>query len=839
MRLAEQIPATGVADPDALYEAFIAAAAEDGITLYPHQDEAIVDILTGANTVIATPTGSGKTLIATAAHFAALASGGRSYYTAPIKALVSEKFFALCDIFGADKVGMVTGDAAVNADAPIVCCTAEILANIALREGSAAQIAQVVIDEFHFIADRDRGWAWQVALVELPQAQFVIMSATLGDVTQLARDLSRRTGRSTSVISDAVRPVPLTYSWSLRPLQETVELLLRDAQAPVYIVHPTQAAAVERAAALLSSGIADRTHRRELVEAMQGFRFASGFGKTLAKLLNSGIAVHHAGMLPRYRRLVETLAQRGLLSVICGTDTLGVGINVPIRTVMFASLSKFDGRKQRMLRAREFHQISGRAGRPGFDVVGYVVAQAPDHVIENAKAVAKAGNDPKMLRRVQRKKAPEGFVNFTEETFRKLIEAPPEPLVARLKISHALLLNLLQRDQDTGAALRDLIDATTADAGTRRALVRRAVAVGRSLLAAGVVVRLDEPTAGGRRHQLAVDLQHDFALNQPLSAFALAALGLLDPEAPDYALDAVSVIESTLEDPRPVLVQQQFKARGEAVAELKADGVEYSERLEVLDGVTWPQPLAELLGHAYEVFLGTHPWLAETPVSPKSVVRDMFSRAMTFGEYVGFYKVQRSEGLLLRYLSDAFKALRQTVPESVRTEELEDLIEWLGEVTRLTDSSLLDEWEQLTTLSGARPLDQAPPPQRQVTGNPRAFRVLVRNAMFRRVELASRDDVDGLLELDMADPDRASAFRDWDAALGDYYDEHDQLGAGADARGPALLMIEELGRRWQVRQIIDDPDGNHDWSITATIDLDACDEAGELLVHVTGFGRLG
>jgi hypothetical protein len=452
------------------------------------------------------------------------------------------------------------------------------------------------------------------------------------------------------------------------------------------------------------------------------------------------------------------------LSVICGTDTLGVGINVPIRTVMFASLSKFDGRKQRLLRAREFHQISGRAGRPGFDVVGYVVAQAPDHVIDNAKAVAKAGNDPKMLRRVQRKKAPEGFVNFTEETFRKLIEAPPEPLVARLKISHALLLNLLQRDQDTGEALRALIDATTSDAGTRRALVRRAVAVGRSLLAAGVVVRLDEPTPGGRRHQLAVDLQHDFALNQPLSAFALAALGLLDPEAPDYALDAVSVIESTLEDPRPVLVQQQFKARGEAVAELKADGVEYEERLEVLDGVTWPQPLAELLGHAYEVFLGTHPWLAETPVSPKSVVRDMFARAMTFGEYVGFYKVQRSEGLLLRYLSDAFRALRQTVPESVRTEELEDLIEWLGEVTRLTDSSLLDEWEQLTTLSGARPLDQAPPPQRQVTGNPRAFRVLVRNAMFRRVELASRDDVDGLLELDMTDPDRASAFRDWDAA---------------------------------------------------------------------------
>ncbi len=839
MRLTDLIPEAGPTDPDALYSAFIDAAAADGITLYPHQDEAIVDILTGANTIITTPTGSGKTLIATAAHFAALAGGGRSYYTAPIKALVSEKFFALCDIFGAERVGMVTGDAAVNAEAPVICCTAEILANIALREGRAADVAQVVIDEFHFIADRDRGWAWQVGLVELPQAQFVIMSATLGDVSQLARDLSARTGRGTSVISDAVRPVPLTYSWSLRPLQETVELLLRDAQAPVYIVHATQAAAVERAQALLSSGIIDRSHRRELVEAMQGFRFGSGFGKTLAKLLNSGIAVHHAGMLPRYRRLVETLAQRGLLSIICGTDTLGVGINVPIRTVLFASLSKFDGRRQRLLRAREFHQIAGRAGRPGFDTVGYVAAQAPDHVIENAVALAKAGNDPKKQRKVQRKKAPEGFVNFTEDTFTKLIAAPPEPLVARLRISHALLLNLLQRDQDTGVAVWSLICATTSDPGTRRALVRRAVAIGRSLLAAGVVVRLPEPTPGGRRHQLAVDLQHDFALNQPLSAFALAALELLDLESPSYALDAVSVIEATLEDPRAVLVQQQFKARGEAVAELKADGVEFAERQELLEEVTWPRPLAELLEHAYEVFLGHHPWLAETPVSPKSVVRDMFERAMTFTEYVAFYRVQRSEGLLLRYLSDAFRALRQTVPEAARTEELEDLIEWLGEVTRLTDSSLLDEWEQLTTLSGARPLEVAPPPQRQVTGNLRAFRVLVRNAMFRRVELAARDDVDGLLELDSADPDRAGGFRDWDDALGDYYDEHDEIITDADARGPAMLIIEDAGRTWQVRQLIADPEGNHDWSITATIDLEACDEAGELIVHVTGFSRLG
>ncbi len=838
MRLTDLMPATGAADPDALYEAFVSWAGGDGLTLYPHQDEAIIDILTGANTIVTTPTGSGKTLIATAAHFASLAAGGRSYYTAPIKALVSEKFFALCEIFGADKVGMVTGDASVNADAPIVCCTAEILANIALREGRAAKVDQVVMDEFHFIADPDRGWAWQVGLVELPQAQFVIMSATLGDVTSLARSLGERTGRATSVIGGAVRPVPLEHEWSLRPIHETIELLLRNDRAPVYIVHPTQAAAVERAQAMLSSGLIDRSHRRELVEAMQGFRFAGGFGKTLAKLLNSGIAVHHAGMLPRYRRLVETLAQRGLLSVICGTDTLGVGINVPIRTVLFSSLSKFDGRRQRLLRAREFHQIAGRAGRAGFDTVGYVVGQAPEHVAENEKALAKAGDDPKKRRQVQRKKAPEGFVNFTAETFERLTAAEPEPLVARMRISHALLLNLLQRDTDTVAAVVALIDSCTDDPGARRRLYRRALQLGRSLLAAGVVTRLPEPTAGGRRYALHVDLQHDFALNQPLSAFALSALELLDQKAPSYALDVVSVIESTLEDPKQILLQQQFKAKGELLAELKADGVEYEERVAILDEVTWPRPLADLLEHAHRVMLAGHPWLAETPVSPKSVVRDMYERAMGFGEFVAFYQVQRSEGLVLRYLSDAYRALRQTVPESARTEELEDVIEWLGEVTRLTDSSLLDEWARLTGLSGGEAADDAPPPTRPVTGNPRAFRVLLRNAMFRRVELAARDDIDALLALDADDPFRSMSFADWDAALEEYYDEHDQIGLGADARGPALHVVTEHGRRWEVRQIIDDPAGNHDWSITAAVDLDACDEAGELVLHVTGFARL-
>ncbi|WP_342373307.1 DUF3516 domain-containing protein [Propioniciclava soli] len=838
MVITDFLPPDGSADPDDLETGFVAWATAQGLTLYPHQEESLLELLVGNNVIVTTPTGSGKTLIATAAHFAAFARGVRTYYTAPIKALVSEKFFALVDTFGAENVGMVTGDAAVNADAPIVCCTAEILANIALREGVDAVVGQVVMDEFHFVADPDRGWAWHVPLVELPQAQFLLMSATLGDVTRLAERLTTATGRETAVIGGAERPVPLSFSWSLEPIHETIEQLIATHQAPVYVVHGTQAAAVERAQALLSQGITDPARRAEIGEALKGFGFAGGFGTTLEKLLRSGIAVHHAGMLPRYRRLVERLAQRGLLAVICGTDTLGVGINVPIRTVLFSALTKFDGRRQRVLRSREFHQIAGRAGRAGYDTVGYVVAQAPEHEVENARILAKFAGDPKKLRSVRRKQPPPDFVNYTESTFTKLIASTPEELHPRLSISHALLLNLLQRDVDTAEVLVRLIDSVNPDAATRRRLIRRAAQLARSLVRAGIVVRRDEPTRGGRLYSVSVDLQRDFALNQPLSAFALAAIETLDPASPEYALDVVSVVEATLENPMVILLAQQFRERGEVVAELKADGVEFEERQEILDEVTWPRPLAEPLEQLYGLYATTHPWLAETPLSPKAVVRDMYARGMTFGEFVAHYKIQRSEGLLLRYLSDAWRALRQTVPEASRTDELGDLIAWLGEVVRLVDSSLLDEWTKLAGMAGeATPAEDAPPPPaRPVTGNERAFRVLVRNALWRRIELMADDDLDALASLETGQQ-VVMTRRHWDEALELYYAEHDRLGTDADARGPRFFDVEAKGRTWQVRQIVADPEGNHDWAVHAWVDLDECDAAGELVVHTTDVSR--
>jgi superfamily II RNA helicase len=832
MTLIDQMPAA--AGPDAVFDAFTEWAGRQGFTLYPHQEEALIEIVSGANVIVSTPTGSGKSLIAAGAHFAALSQGVRSFYTAPIKALVSEKFFALCEEFGPASVGMMTGDASVNAEAPLICCTAEVLANIALRYGDQADVGQVVMDEFHFYADPDRGWAWQVPLIELPQAQFVLMSATLGDVSRFERDLTRRTGRASAVVRSAERPVPLVFSYVLTPLHETLAELLATQQAPVYVVHFTRAAAVEQAQALMSINVCTRTEKDAIADLIGDFRFSAGFGKALSRLVRHGIGVHHAGMLPRYRRLVETLTQAGLLKVICGTDTLGVGINVPIRTVLFTALSKYDGSKARLLHAREFHQIAGRAGRAGFDTSGAVVVQAPEHVAENERALAKAGDDPKKRRKVVRKKPPERFVSWGKPTFERLVASEPEPLQSSFRVTHAMLLGVIGRPGDAFAAMRHLLTDNDEPPAAQRRHILRAFAIYRALLAGGVVERLAEPDEQGRRWRLTVDLQADFALNQPLSPLALATIELLDREAPAYPLEVLSIIEATLDNPRELLAAQAHRARGEAVARMKADGIEYEERMELLEDVTYPMPLADLLAAAYDMYRRGHPWVADHELSPKSVVRDMYERAMTFTEYVGFYGLSRAEGLVLRYLASAYKALRQTVPEEARTEELTDLIEWLGELVRQTDSSLIDEWERLRSPAEeqAAVLDERPPP---VTGNTRAFRVLVRNALFRRVELAALRRYEELGEMDAEAGWDAAA---WEEAIEAYFADYDEIGTGASARGPGLLIIDEHPGHWSVRQIFDDPAGDHDWGISAQVDLAASDAAGSAVLRVTDVGQL-
>jgi superfamily II RNA helicase len=481
--------------------------------------------------------------------------------------------------------------------------------------------------------------------------------------------------------------------------------------------------------------------------------------------------------------------------------------------------------------------VAGRAGRAGYDTAGTVVVQAPDHDVENERLRRKAGDDEKKLRRIVKKKAPDGFVSWGEPTFDRLVAAAPEPLTSSFRVSHAMLLNVIARPGDPFTAMRHLLEENDEPRAAQLNHIKRAIAIYRALLAGGVVQRIDPPGPDGRTVALTIDLQPDFALNQPLSPFAVASLELLDRDSPTYALDALSVLESTLEDPRQVLSAQRNKARGEAVAAMKAEGIEYDERMELLEDVTYPQPLMELLTAAYETYRKGHPWVADYELKPKSVARDMSERAMTFTEYVGHYQLARSEGLVLRYLADSYKALKQTVPDSMRTEELRDLTEWLGELVRQVDSSLLDEWERLASpevveVEGVRLIDEKPP---AVTSNVRAFRVLVRNAMFRRVELAALRRYDLLGELDAESGFDADA---WAEAMAGYYADHDVLQTGGDARGPALIVITEEPGRWLVRQIFDDPAGDHDWGISAVVDLAASDEVGAAAVTLTEVDRL-
>ncbi|WP_346742417.1 DEAD/DEAH box helicase [Rhabdothermincola salaria] len=842
--LGERVPARD--DPDEILDAFTGWVADRGLSLYPAQEEALLEILGGAHVIVNTPTGSGKSLVAIAAHFATLARpGARSFYTAPIKALVSEKFFDLSHVFGARNVGMLTGDAAVNHDAPIICCTAEVLANMALRHGRDAPVDQVVMDEFHYFADPDRGWAWQVPLLELVDAQQVLMSATLGDVSAFETDLQRRTGRPVAVVRSATRPVPLVHHYRVTPLTETITELLETHQAPVYLVHFTQAGAVEQAQSLMSLKLCSREEKDAIAAAIGSFRFAAGFGRTLSKYVRNGIGVHHAGMLPKYRRLVERLAQEGLLKVICGTDTLGVGINVPIRTVVFTSLSKYDGIDVRLLSAREFHQIGGRAGRAGYDTMGTVVVQAPEHAIANAKMVAKAAGDPQKLKRMVKKKPPPGMVSWGEPTFTRLVDAEPEPLTSSFAVSHTMVLDVLDRPGDGRTALHTLLTDNYERDRDRQAHLDRAAEIEASLLAGGVIEELAEPDEDGRTVRVTVELQDDFALNQPLAPFALAALELLDPDDVAHPLDVVSVIESVLDDPRQVIAAQLDKARGEAVARMKAEGMEYDERMAELDLITHPRPLADLLEPAFDTYREAHPWVADSPLRPKSVVRDMYERAMGFGDYVAFYRLGRSEGTLLRYLTDAYRTLVKTVPEDLKTEGLVDLTEWLGELVRQVDSSLLDEWEALRDPDPEHVVDElevrrdAEPPR--FSENRRAFTVAVRNAMFRRVELASRRHWQQLAGLGLEDGEVNRGWRaaDWEEAFAPYWAEHDAIVTDADARNPTWLEIAESPTEWRVRQVLADPEEDREWGIDATVDLEASDEAGEVVVRPVGVTRRG
>ena len=831
-------------DADQLLDEFLESVFERDIEPYPAQEEALLELLAGNNVILTTPTGSGKSLVAEAAHFAALRQGKTSIYTAPIKALVSEKFFALCRTFGTENVGMVTGDAAVNADAPIICCTAEILANQALRWGSESDADVVIMDEFHFYADPQRGWAWQIPLLELPHTQFLLMSATMGPTGKFLHELETRTGRPSVEVTSSVRPVPLDFVYRTTPQHESLQTLLDEGNVPVYMVHFTQADAMSAAQSLTSLSVLTKEQKAQVKDAVGLFRFDSPVGKDLKRFIMAGIGVHHAGLLPRYRLLVEKLAQQGLLKIICGTDTLGVGVNVPIRTVLFTQLCKYDGVETRVLRVREFQQIAGRAGRKGFDDEGHVWVQAPEHWIENRRMEEKAATDAKKRKKLVKRKAPEwGYAHWSDDTFTKLVEGSPEPLTSSFAVSHQFLLNLLDRPGDGCAAVRDLLTDNHETRKRQRAHIRRAISMYRALTDAGVVEQLDEPDEEGRTVRVTIDLQDEFALHQPLSLLALEVLPDLDNEAPEYALDVLSVVEGVLENPRPVLKAQLDRAKNELMAHMKATGVEYDERIERLQEAQFPKPLGEFLWGCFRVFRDHHPWVGDETVRPKSVVREMYEMGFGFRDYVQYHGLKRSEGVLLRYLGDAYKGLVQNVPEQYKTDEVWDLQEWLGELVRQVDSSLIDEWERIQAgvdlvESGEDATNAGlvlEPERSDVTTNRRAFSVMVRNAAFRTVQLLARRDHESVAELAGADGHRWRKS-EVDVLMEPYWDEHAAIGIDANARSAEFFVRDsDTGA---VTQILADPDGANEWRIEASVDMGASREAGEAILVLHDIRRL-
>jgi superfamily II RNA helicase len=851
---------------DALLGRFLEYAEARRIQLYPAQESAILELFEEKNVILNTPTGSGKSLVATALHFKALAQGRRSIYTCPIKALVNEKWLALCREFGPDNVGLSTGDASVNRDAPILCCTAEILANIALREGEQADVRDVVMDEFHYYADRERGWAWQAPLLTLPQTRFLLMSATLGDTSFFEEKLTELNGRPTVTVSSTDRPVPLEHAYSELPLAKTLESLIADGKAPVYVVHFTQLEAAQSAQDFTSINVCSRDEKAAIANALEGFKFSSPYGPEIKKWLRHGIGLHHAGLLPKYRVLIEQLAQKGLLKVICGTDTLGVGINVPIRTVLFTRLCKFDGQKTGILSARDFHQIGGRAGRKGFDNIGWVVAQAPEHVIENLKLAEKSARDGKKT--VKRQPPEKNFVNWDKNTFLRLIAAPPERLVSKFQVTHAMLLNVLSRKSDGCAAMQKLVHDCHDSPKQKQSHVKRGWQLFRSLVDRKIIEFIDHSRSrreeaqttlgaeerGNRPASLAkvrvnVELQDDFSMDQTLSLYLLDTIPLVDPEQPDYALVLLSLVESILENPEIILRKQLDKVKDAKMAEMKMAGVEYDERMEELEKLEYPKPNREFIYSTFNAFADKHPWVGQENIRPKSIVREMFEQFRSFADYIRDYELQRAEGVLLRHLNSVFKVLSQTVPDSAKNEQVREMELYLASMIRQVDSSLLDEWEKMRdpNYQRAEAKEVRPPGAEEaaadVTRDTKAFTASIRNKVFtflRGLVVADYEQAISHLASPLdADGQPWTADR-LDKILQDYEAGHQHLCLDPNARNAChtYVLPSEDKKSWRVQQMLVDPEEHNDWVAEFEIDLAESRKVSEPVLRLRRIGSL-
>ena len=844
--LYDLIPRDGKPGNDLLLERFLDYAQGRRLQLYPAQESAILELFEDKNVILNTPTGSGKSLVATALHFKAIAQGRRSIYTCPIKALVNEKFMALCREFGPDNVGLSTGDASVNRDAPILCCTAEILANIALREGAAANVQDVVMDEFHYYADRERGVAWQVPLLTLPQTRFLLMSATLGDTAFFEEELTKLTGRPTVTVSSTDRPVPLSHEYSELPLAKTLESLAADGRTPVYVVHFTQLEAAQSAQDFTSINVCTREEKAAIGNAIEGFKFSSPYGPDIKKWLRHGIGLHHAGLLPKYRVLIEQLAQKGLLKVICGTDTLGVGINVPIRTVLFTRLCKYDGQKTGILSARDFHQIGGRAGRKGFDDRGWVVAQAPEHVIENLKLAEKSARDGKKT--VKRQPPEKNFVNWDKNTFARLIVAPPEKLTSRFQVTHGMLLNVLSRKGDGCRAMQQLIARCHDTPRQKQAHIKRAWQLFRSLRDRKIV-EIIPPDADGCYLRVNVELQEDFSMDQALSLYLLDTIPLVDPQQPDYALVLLTIVESIIEDPDIILRKQLDRVKDQKMAAMKFEGIEYDKRMEELEKCEYPKPNREFIYSTFNAFADQHPWVGQENIRPKSIAREMFETFRSFADYIRDYELQRAEGVLLRHLNRVYKVLTQNVPDTAKNDQMREMELYLGAMIRQVDSSLLDEWEKLRDPNYQRAETKEVRPAGaeeaalDVTRDPKAFTAAIRNRIF----VFLRGLVIGDYEAAIANLNAPTDVegQPWtverlDAAVESYHVAHERICLEPEARNTrhTYVVPAEDKKTWRVQQMLVDPESANDWVAEFVVDLAESRSSGEPFLRLQRLGSL-
>ena len=825
-RLIDFVPSSGVKETAEILDLFLAWIREQGLIPYPAQEEALLEIMTGRHVILSTPTGSGKSLVALGLHFKAMCESRRSFYTAPIKALVSEKFFDLCEHFGAENVGMLTGDASLNWSAPIVCCTAEVLSNMSVAQGEHCDAPYVVMDEFHYYGDRDRGTAWQIPLITLPQTRFLLMSATLGDTREIEQRIERRTGIEVSRVHSEERPVPLTFRYVEEPIHETVESLLEKHEAPIYMVHFTQREATEQAQALTSTKVIDRNRRRAIQAAIGDFRFDTPFGRDMKRLLLQGIGLHHAGLLPKYRLLCERIAQQGLLAVICGTDTLGVGVNVPIRTVLFTKLSKFDGEKVSLLRVRDFKQIAGRAGRKGFDDHGTVVVQAPEHVIENKRTAQRAKSTSGGRRKIRKKNPPKGFVGWSKDTFNQLVHSPPETLRPRFNISHGLIVACLQSEAGRGdagrgyQALAELINGCHVSEKRKQRLRRAAAALFRSLRSAEVVELIRDRQTGRAGVRIAQDLQQDFSLHQSLALYLVDAASTLDRNSPDYAFDLLSVTEAILDDPRPILYAQERKAKGELIARLKAERVPYEERMHKLEDVSWPRPGEDFIRETFRLFASSHPWVGGTDIHPKGVAREIYETYSDWGDYVKRMEIARVEGLLLRYLGQVHDTLVRSIPSSLKTEEIEDMAAFFRSMVVRVDSSLLQAWEQMIQPNEESSEASTSPREYDLALDVRGLRARIRGelqSIVRCLAAKQYDEVQSLLHPSA----RALWERDAvEAALEPFYDRYETIIADDRARKTHLSVINEIEPRvWRVRQVLLDEADDRYFALDGEVDL--------------------